>query len=333
MTAPTVTRKDAARMAREEAVIAATLEPAVPGSGVTERSLDFDSMGGSVRLMVACALGAVSRADRDLRLVAARIQAWAARLTRFSQTSDLSALNHHPEAGSTQLRPMLAAVLEASAGLEERSDGLVDITLLEARLAAEDGTDRRPDSGRWWLEGSGRSRRVRREGRIVFDLDGVGKGWIADRALALLADYPAALVDADGDVALRLAPGVPWRVAVADPRVPDVDLAVLRVPSEQQWRRLGIATSGTSIHRWPQAEGTRHHLIDPRTGQPADTDLRQVTVVAESALVAEALAKAAVIAGAATAPELLEQAGALAEVLLPVEGEAYATLRSLEWLA
>jgi thiamine biosynthesis lipoprotein len=290
-------------------------------------------MGGRVRLLVACSPDAASRAERDLRLVAGRIRAWAARLTRFSETSDLSALDCHPEAASTPVRPTLATVLDACAGLGERSDGLVDITLLEARLAAESGTVSRPTPGCWWLEGMGRSRRVRREGRVVFDLDGVGKGWIADRALALLGDYPAALVDADGDIALRLAPDAPWRVAVADPRVPDTELAVLRVPARQWCRRLGIATSGTSIHRWPQANGTRHHLIDPRTGRPADTDLRQVTVVAESALVAEALAKAAVIAGASAAPDLLEQAGALAEVLLPSEGEPYATLRSLGWLA
>jgi thiamine biosynthesis lipoprotein len=231
------------------------------------------------------------------------------------------------------VRPTLAAVLEAAAGLEERSEGLVDITLLEPRLAAEAGTVGRPTDGRWWLEGSGRSRRVRREGRVVFDLDGVGKGWIADRALALLAAYPAALVDADGDVALRLAPDIAWQVAIADPRVQGTDLAALRVPMRQRARRLGVATSGTSVHRWPHDDGARHHLIDPWTGRPADTDLRQVTVVAESALAAEALAKAAVIIGASDAPDLLERAGALAEVLLPADGDAFATLRSLEWLA
>jgi thiamine biosynthesis lipoprotein len=290
-------------------------------------------MGGRVRLLVACTPAQAERADRDLRLVAGRIRAMAARLTRFSDTSDLSVLDRDPESPSAPVRPTLAAVLEAAAGLEERSEGLVDITLLEPRLAAEAGTVGRPTDGRWWLEGSGRSCRVRREGRVVFDLDGVGKGWIADRALALLAAYPAALVDADGDVALRLAPDIAWQVAIADPRVPGTDLAALRVPIQQRARRLGVATSGTSVHRWPHADGARHHLIDPWTGRPAETDLRQVTVVAESALAAEALAKSAVIIGASDAPDLLERAGALAEVLLPIDGDAFATLRSLEWLA
>jgi FAD:protein FMN transferase len=311
----------------------ATTGVASSDDALVERSLAFASMGGRVRLVVVCPPAEAWRADRDLRLVAGRIGAWAARLTRFDADSELSALDRDPEAPSTPVGPILAAVLEAASGLQERSEGLVDITLLEARLAAEAGTDGRPTAGRWWLEGIGRSRRVRREGRVVFDLDGVGKGWIADRALALLATYPAALVDADGDVALRLAPDIAWQVAIADPRIPDADLAALHVPIQHRTRRLGVATSGTSVHRWPHADRARHHIIDPRTGRPADTDLRQATVVAESALAAEALAKSAVIMGASDAPDLLERAGALAEVLLPIDGEAFATLRSMEWLA
>ena len=229
--------------------------------------------------------------------------------------------------------PSLAAVLEAARGLEERTEGIVDVAMLPQRLVAEVGTWSAARPGRWWLTGEGRGRRVAREGHVLFDLDGVGKGWIADRALAQLGDYPAAMVDADGDVALRVADRSPWQVAIANPSHKGADLALLRVPARWRLHRLGISTSGTSVHRWLHVDGVRHHLIDPRTGQPARTDVVQATVVAESALVAEALAKSAVILGSADGLDLLERAGAWAEVLLLESGEVICTMRSLDWLA
>jgi thiamine biosynthesis lipoprotein len=83
----------------------------------------------------------------------------------------------------------------------------------------------------------------------------------------------------------------PWQLAVADPRRDHEDLATLVLEAGRHASRLGVATSGTSVHRWQHADGSRHHLIDPRTGRPAITDVVQATVIAESALAAESLAK------------------------------------------
>ena len=298
-----------------------------------ERSLQFAAMGGSVRLHVACGAERAGSADRDLRLVAARIEAWARRLTRFSPDSDLCALNRQPGAADTSVRPTLCAVLRRSQSVAERTEGIVDVGLLAARLAAEDGGDAPPAPARWTLRSQGRGGVVHREGTVRFDLDGVGKGWIADRALALLSGYPAALVDADGDIAVRLDAAHPWQLAVADPRHDDEDLASLVLGAGRQMGRPGVATSGTSVHRWPHAGGSRHHLIDPRTGRPAVTDVVQATVVAESALAAESLAKAIVISGSQEGLDLAERAGSLAEVLLLDDGQVIASPRTLEWLA
>ncbi len=162
-----------------------------------------------------------------------------------------------------------------------------------------------------------------RHGACRFDLDGVAKGWIADRALGLLRDYPAALVDADGDIALRLDADVGWDVGVADPRDPDgEDLALLRLDEHAFAGRFGIATSGTSIHRWPTGPDghARHHLIDPRTRLPSVTDVVQATVIASTAREAEVLAKAAVIGGSGAAIGLLDAAGIEGALLLLVGG-------------
>ncbi|HET9681892.1 MAG TPA: FAD:protein FMN transferase, partial [Candidatus Limnocylindrales bacterium] len=74
--------------------------------------------------------------------------------------------------------------------------------------------------------------------------------------------------------------------------------------------------SGISIHRWGSGIAVRHHLIDPRTGAPAATDLVQATVIATSARLAEAFAKAAVIVGGEAAPRALRRPGVLGAILL-----------------
>ena len=124
-------------------------------------------------------------------------------------------------------------------------------------------------------------------------------------------------------------------MAVDDPRTPDANLAVLRLetPAGEFPTRWGVATSGVSIHRWEVDGKVRHHLIDPRTGRPAETDVVQATVVAGSSLRAEALAKAAVIAGTVEGFALLERARVRGAILLTDRGEVLALPSTLALLA
>jgi thiamine biosynthesis lipoprotein len=168
---------------------------------------------------------------------------------------------------------------------------------------------------------------------VRFDLDGVAKGWIADRALRSLHTYRGALVDADGDVALRLPQGSAWRVAVADPIDHEQEIACLAVPVGWPVLTMGVATSGTVVHSWETPAGPSHHLIDPMTRRPAQTDVVQATVVAESAAVAECLAKAAVIRGRWDGLELIDRAGAWAAVLVLDDGDIVASSATSAWLA
>ena len=305
------------------------------------RSWDGPSMGGRLRIAVTLPdASGQPRREADERAagrwagdVARRVETWAARLTRFDASSDLSMLNAS-RAGMVRVRPTVAAVLAWAGDADVRSGGIVDVTMLRERLAAEHGgpsamPDRDPAS--WRLERDSRGGTVTRSPGLAFDLDGVAKGWIADRALGLLAAAHGAAVDADGDVALRLAPGDAIDVAIADPRDPTAMLGFLHLRAAVPWdATYGIATSGVSVHRWQT--GT-HHLIDPRTRRPAATDVVQATVLARSARVAEVLAKTAVILGRDEGLTFLEAAGALAAVVLTDAGECLATPRSLDWLA
>ena len=300
-----------------------------PETRLAESSLTVPAMGGSLRLRVAHRAGDEGAAGHDLARVAWRVDRWAARLTRFSATSDLATLNADPAHPTVPVRPTLAAMLDWAERATDLAPGLLDVTLLDERLAAERGSmigvpgSSNGRTPRWHLVRGSRGGAVVRHGACRFDLDGVAKGWIADRALGLLRDYPAALVDADGDIALRLDADVGWDVGVADPRDADgEDLALLRLDEHALAGRFGIATSGTSIHRWPTGpdEHARHHLIDPRTRLPSVTDVVQATVIASTAREAEVLAKAAVIGGSGAAIGLLDAAGIEGALLLLVAG-------------
>jgi len=296
------------------------------------------SMGGRVDVAIATKLDGRVEAALAARRTAGRIEAWAARLTRFSPASDLSVLNEH-EGALASVRPTLAAVLGWARVAQERSEGVVDATMLDARLAAESGDDPEPSLGRGWsLAPAGRLTVVERQSDFDFDLDGLAKGWIADRAADLLHGWPGVAVDADGDIAIHADPGVEWLVEIADPRADDDQdppLATLRLTGGDGWSRsYGVATSGTSVHRW-QLEGGRraHHLIDRRTRRPADTDVVQATVVAPSAREAEMFAKSAVILGSHRAHEFLARSSAHAAVLLLECDDLVALPGTERWLA
>ena len=299
-----------------------------------ETELTTRSMGGRLQLAVTSAVEDGDRADRDLRRVAERVDAWACRLTRFTDTSDLSILNAEPERSPLTLRPTLASVLSYARRMAAATEDTVDVTMLDARIAAETGEWSMPRGpSAWRLTGEGRRRILARDGRVRFDLDGVAKGWIADRALRLLEAYPNALVDADGDVAARSSSSAGWSIGVAHPNDDLVELARLRLPRDWPTDSFGVATSGISVHQWRLPAGMTHHLIDPRTSRPAVTDVVQATVVAESTGLAEALAKSAVIRGSHDGIELLDRAGAWGALILLEEGDLLKTPGTARWLA
>ena len=128
-------------------------------------------------------------------------------------------------------------------------------------------------------------RTIELAGGTRLDLGGIGKGYAVDRACELLAMVGPCLVNAGGDLAVR---GGSWPVGAGG--------VTLLLESG------AIATSGRDRRHWRRNGEERHHLIDPRTGRPAETGLRSVTVVAPSAVEAEVLAKVAFLGGPVEGP-------------------------------
>lgn len=140
-----------------------------------------------------------------------------------------------------------------------------------------------------------------------FDPGGIGKGFAADLVTDFLNDRGATCtsVELGGDVRVSGEPwfGASWRIGVANPFDPSTDIGAFAPQCG------AVATSSTLRRRWTNAAEQRHHLLDPRTGLPSDTDLVSVTACSSVAWWAEVAAKTAVIAGASDAISLLNQFG------------------------
>lgn len=236
---------------------------------------------------------------------------WEGHLSRFRPQSELTALNATPGRWAP-VSAVLWAVLQAALEAARASAGLVTPAILDAVEAA--GYDRDFAEGAWAEGGlparaqpvsdpgaleriglDARRRMVRLPAGVRLDLGGIAKGWAADEIARRLGAVAPTLVDAGGDIAVSgpMADGSPWPVAVANPLRPAEQLDLLLLSSG------GVATSGRDYRRWRQGEGYAHHIIDPRTGAPAGTDVVSATIVGPSAVIAEVCAKAALIAGSA----------------------------------
>jgi thiamine biosynthesis lipoprotein len=136
--------------------------------------------------------------------------------------------------------------------------------------------------------------RVRLPHHMEIDLGGIAKGWIVEKASNLLRSFaPICVVNAGGDICFTGTPGVgiKWHVELEDPRQPDQLIGELFV------EQCAMATSSVTKRSWHQNGQIRHHLIDPRTGEPAVINWLSVTVVSPKITEAEVLAKAILIGG------------------------------------
>ena len=159
--------------------------------------------------------------------------------------------------------------------------------------------------------------RVRLPRGLEIDLGGIAKGWIVEKAAQLLHRYVDICgVSAGGDILFIGQPldGMDWDVYLEDPRSPTEMLAQLHISSG------AVATSSIMKRTWSQGEKMRHHVIDPRSGEPAQTDWLSVTVISPSVITADVYAKAILIAGEKEAPALLNAKHDLTFIAVDSEG-------------
>jgi len=242
-----------------------------------------------------CSVFVEGAAEATLHRAEAQVRGLAARLTRFDPRSELSRFNA-AAGGWVAVSPELETLLRESLRAFEMSAGLVNVAVLPAMVAI--GYTRTLAAGPTQASASSaRSApqlpdvlqiaigRARLAPGVGIDLGGIAKGWMADRMCERLGGN--ALVNLGGDLRARGAgpDGAGWPVGLGGSTVMLDDHAA--------------ATSSVLRRRW--GEGL-HHVIDPRTGWPAASGLAEVSVVTRTAIDAEIVAKAALIAGPELAP-------------------------------
>jgi thiamine biosynthesis lipoprotein len=140
---------------------------------------------------------------------------------------------------------------------------------------------------------------------MAIDLGGIAKGLIIDRAVESLqsSGVRAGLVDAGGDIRIfgQHPTNTHWRIGVKHPRPNKKSLyAVIETDA------TSIATSGDYERFFIINDRRYHHILDPKTGYPA-TGCVSVTVVAESAMIADAYATAVFVLGPDAGMKLIER--------------------------
>ena len=230
------------------------------------------------------------------------------RWSRFLPDSEVSRLNGEGGGGTGVVSGETAWLLERARAAHDLTGGLFDATVLPAVVAA----------------GYGRSFElgpVATQAAPGFDPGGIGKGCAADLVVAELLSRGAlgACVNLGGDLRVEGTPpgGPPWVIDVEDP-FGGPPVATLGLT------RGAIATSSRRKRAWTLDGVARHHLIDPATGEPAETDAAAATVIAAEAWQAEALATAAVVAGIGRGLELISTSGA-AGLLIDADGAQHRT--------
>ncbi|MAG37157.1 MAG: thiamine biosynthesis protein ApbE [Dehalococcoidia bacterium] len=152
---------------------------------------------------------------------------------------------------------------------------------------------------------------------VSITLDGIGKGYIVDRAVGVLKEHGAdqVLVDAGGDMGSVRdgSQGEGWRVAIEDPRAAGKALETLQLAG------ASVATSGDYLQCFT-ADKLFHHILDPRTGRsPEHTSA--VTIVAPTAMEADALSTATMVLGPQDGLRLLARLDDVEGVMVTKEQE------------
>jgi thiamine biosynthesis lipoprotein len=269
-------------------------------SSSVESVTRFPCFGGEVVIFASGHPEEVALALRAARSVAEEAHD---RLSRFAADSELSRLNADPR-GVVPASDLLCRLAAAVRWAGDASRGLVDGTCLDAVEASGyrgdfvpgaemldwmpsgEASDRAPLPGAWRSVSSSGGAVVRPRG-VRLDSGGLAKGLVADEIATLLRACDDWAIDCGGD--LRVGGRLPRQrlIEIRDP----IDAA--GVVHRLTLRSGAVATSGTTRRRWRGG----HHLIDPRTGQPADTGVIQATALAPTGLEAEVRAKAALLAG------------------------------------
>lgn len=297
------------------------------------KSIQFRAMGCQMSALLD---SSSSKGEELLLSLPERFEEWEQSLSRFRSNSELSLVNQ--QSGTLQtVSDTFWDVLKLAISIEKNSHGLVTPLVLPAlemagyTVSFEQISDETNLPSQLTGSPTGildnvilkpETHQVRLPFGSRLDFGGIAKGWAAQKAVDRLSSYGPALVNSGGDVAISnlQKQDLPWKIGVVNPFQPEIDLGTIEVG------RSGVATSGRDFRQWKQDGILRHHIIDPRTGLPAETDLLSATIIAPDVIEAEMAAKIVMILGSQTGIDWLSSQQHLSAILVLADGQLLETV-------
>jgi len=259
-------------------------------------------------------------------------------LTFNEPEGDINKLNENAGKQKVELQPETLLLLEMAQKVSKLSGGAFDVTIGPVVKAWGIGTDNARIPSDQELQEllklvnykdlvlEGNTAYLNKEGQMV-DLGGIAKGYAGDMARDIYKKYgiKSAFINLGGNVVtLGTKPdGSLWSVGVRDPR-PTVEGEELIIGAITVADKA-VVTAGDD-QRYFEVGGVRyHHILDPHTGYPAQSDLMSVTLVMDSSLEADALDTAAFILGLEKGKAMLEEYGGVEAVFITRDKKVYIT--------
>jgi FAD:protein FMN transferase len=231
--------------------------------------------------------------------------------SRFRPDSELSIVNNRAGA-LVPVSRLLVDLVDVSLVAASMSGGAVDPTVGSAVIAAgydddieavrrrfpQPAGDAKPVPGWQSVQLNRKLALLGVPKDCALDLGATAKAWTADRAALVLSKRYgcAVLVEIGGDLRAAGKPAEPWVITVAE-RAGDPGVLVSLAHG-------GLTTSTRTVRRWQTPTGYGHHVIDPRTGRPADGPWRTASVWAPTAVRANTFSTALVATGEAAVGRL-----------------------------
>lgn len=250
-------------------------------------------------------------------------------MSHYDERSVVSAINAAAGVGPVAVPPELAEVLAQARRVSERTSGAFDITVAALRGWRFRPGEQRippPEEIAAQLSRVGFRKVVLNQGEnpsvflsqpgMRIDLGGIAKIYIleAGRRTLEARGVRRALVNGGGDV-LGHSDGAPWRVGVRDPRAPEKLLGAVSL-------RRGVVASSGDYERAFERDGRRyHHILDPRSGYPAQ-GARGVTLVAQEPEAVNGLGPAIMVLGLQAGKKLVAASSAEA-LIVDAKGELW----------
>ena len=222
-------------------------------------------------------------------------------LSRFRPGSDISRINSSAGIKFEKVGTETFELLNKAKKISKCCNGLFDVTIgplsllwTEARASSEvpNGVDIKNALTLLSYKGLilnrlNKSVRLKKRGQSI-DLGGIGKGFAADSVIDVLRkrEIISAFVNLGGNVAtLGAKPdSSPWRVGIRHPRREEKLIGAVSIINKS------VVTSGDYQRFFSGGDGKKyHHILNPETGYPTESQLISATVVSDSSLIADAL--------------------------------------------